>query len=284
MASATALALRDEVEYPESDGQPMAETDLHRNDMTYLVDALGHHFRDRPDVYVSGNLFLYYEEGNPSACVAPDLFVVVGVKSHQRKTYRLWEEGVAPCLVVEVTSESTRLEDERKKKPLYAKLGVREYFRFDPEGEYLEPRLQGYRLGGGRYRRMRPAADGSLRSRALGLVLTLEGDRLRVIDIASGEPLLRFEEEAASRRAAEREVVFQATRSMEYVTRAARQAATRRAAEERAEREAARAEREAAARRIAEEERRKVEERNREMMAEIERLRARLPEEPAGSS
>ncbi len=310
MASATALALRDDVEYPDSDGQPMAETDPHREDMTYLVDALRYHFRDRPDIYVSGNLFLYYQEGDPSASVAPDVFVVVGVAPHQRKTYRLWEEGVAPCLVVEVTSDSTRLVDERKKK-LYARLGVREYFRFDPYGEYLEPRLQGYRLAGPRkagprkagprkaeprYRRMPPLADDSLRSRTLGLVLTLDGDRLRVVDVASGEPLLRFEEEAASRRAAEREVVLLATRSMRHATEAARLDVARQAAEERAEREATRAEREAAraereaaraeqeaaraeqeatARHVAEEGRRKAEERSREMRAEIERLRAR---------
>ena len=261
MASATALALREDVEYPDSDGQPMAETDPHREDMTYLVDALRYHFRDRSDIYVSGNLFLYDQEGDPSACVAPDVFVVVGAAPHQRKSYRLWQEGVAPCLVVEVTSSSTRLEDERKKK-LYARLGVREYFRFDPYGEYLEPRLQGYRLSGPRYRRLRPLADDSLSSRALGLVLTLDGDRLRVVDVASGEPLLRFEEEAASRRAAEREIVLVATRSMQHATQAARLDVARQAAEERADREAA-------ARRVAEE-------RSEQMSAEIERLRAEL--------
>ena len=66
------------VDYPSSDGQPVAETDRQRTPLTYAVDRLRHHFRDRPDVYVSGNLFIYYQKGNPRAVVAPDVFVVLG--------------------------------------------------------------------------------------------------------------------------------------------------------------------------------------------------------------
>ncbi len=59
-----------EVDYPESDGMPMAETDGHRDLMLDLIAATRHHFRDVPDVYVSGNLFVYFVEGDPSGCVA----------------------------------------------------------------------------------------------------------------------------------------------------------------------------------------------------------------------
>ena len=41
---------RDDVYYPESDGQPMAETDLHRNEMYDLIHALRRRYRDVPDV------------------------------------------------------------------------------------------------------------------------------------------------------------------------------------------------------------------------------------------
>ena len=52
-----------EVEYPTSDGKPMAETDKHRALMMYLIYALTVYFRGRPDVYVSGNNLVFYQEG-----------------------------------------------------------------------------------------------------------------------------------------------------------------------------------------------------------------------------
>ena len=61
-----------EVEYPSSDGKPMAEIDLHRDEMIYVIEALQKHFRDAPDVYVSGNLLLYYVEGEPRYSISPD--------------------------------------------------------------------------------------------------------------------------------------------------------------------------------------------------------------------
>lgn len=75
------------VDYPASDGQPMAETDHQRTPLTYAVDRLRLHFRDRPDVYVSGNLFIYYEEGNPQAVVAPDVFMVMGADGRPTNDY-----------------------------------------------------------------------------------------------------------------------------------------------------------------------------------------------------
>ena len=49
----------------------MAETDFQRAVMTYAIEALKIHFREREEVYVSGDLFIYYEEGNRAAAVAP---------------------------------------------------------------------------------------------------------------------------------------------------------------------------------------------------------------------
>ena len=138
-----------EVFYPEADGQPMAETDVHRDLMIDLIAMLREYFRDDPHVYISGNLFLYYEEGNPRRVVAPDVFVVKGVPGGRRRIYKLWEEGQPPDVVFEVTSPSTRGEDLRTKHELYARLGVAEYFLFDPLDEYLRPPFQGYRLTAG---------------------------------------------------------------------------------------------------------------------------------------
>src|SRR5262245_54477245 len=131
------------VVYPESDGKPMGETDVHIDALIYLREALKDYFRDTPQVYVAGNTLLYYEESNPAACVAPDIFVVQGVIKRDRRVYKLWEEGQAPAVVFEITSRSTRLEDLGTKRALYAMLGVPEYFLYDPLGEYLQPPLQG---------------------------------------------------------------------------------------------------------------------------------------------
>ena len=142
-----------EVFYPESDGQPMAESDVHRDLMIDLIAMLREYFHDDPQVYISGNLFLYYQEGNPRRVVAPDVFVVKGVPGGRRRIYKLWEEGHPPDVVFEVTSPSTRGEDLRTKHALYARLGVTEYFLFDPLDEYLRPPFQGLSVGaGGQYR------------------------------------------------------------------------------------------------------------------------------------
>lgn len=178
------------VYYPESDGKPMAETDLHRDLMVSLIAALRRRYLDEPLVYVSGNLLLYYEEGNPKRSTAPDVFVVKGVPTHQRRTYLLWDEGVAPCVAIEISSRSTRREDVRSKPELYARLGIREYFLFDPLEEYLRPPLQGFRLTRAGYDRIRPDADGALVSAELGLRLTRDGQVLRLWYLATGEEVL----------------------------------------------------------------------------------------------
>jgi Uma2 family endonuclease len=226
-----AIPLENEIFYPESDGKPLAETELHIEELVYVWHALKGHFEDEDDVFVGANLFLYYRKGDPSAVVAPDNFVVKGVPkllpgNRRRKKFLLWEEGKVPCFVLEVTSKSTRVEDIGKKK-IYEKLGVDEYFQFDPFGEYLNPKLQGHRLVGGRYRPIRPNPDGSLLSRATEVVFRVEGTRLRPTDAATGESLLRNEEERQARRRAEEKATAEA--------RARRQAeATRRQAEEKA--------------------------------------------------
>jgi Uma2 family endonuclease len=184
------------VHYPETDGEPMAETDLHRDEMADTIALLKRRYRDDPMAYVAGNLLIYYEEGNPAARFAPDVFLVLGVPKRRRRIYKLWEEKRAPSFVLEVSSRGTRLEDKGTKRELCAELGVSEYFLFDPEADYLKPPLQGFRLQGGRYE---PIADdaGRLRSEVLGLLLArdVEG-RLRFVDPATGAQLLRIDERA----------------------------------------------------------------------------------------
>lgn len=187
---ASPLLRREEVEYPESDGKPMAETDVHRHLMTYLIGALERRQADDPKFYVSGNNFVYYEEGNPSAVVSPDVYVVRGVPRGLRRTYKLWKEGKAPELVIELTSRSTHLEDLGNKRAIYETLGVKEYFIFDPEGDNFDPPFRGFRLQGGTLLpvvpRLAPEGTAVFRSEVLGLELHGNSIELRWVDPETG--------------------------------------------------------------------------------------------------
>ena len=96
------------ISYPESDGKPVGETDVHRQEILDLIAALSEHYRLDSLVYVSGNLMFYYKRGNPSAVVSPDVFVIKGVPKKERRTYKLWEEHKPPATIFEITSRSTR--------------------------------------------------------------------------------------------------------------------------------------------------------------------------------
>ena len=185
------------VEYPSSDGKPVAETDVHIDELMELLNALKGFFKHDAGVYVAGNNFLYYEKGNPRAVFSPDTYVVRGVEKRERDKYLLWEEKQAPCFVLELSSRSTWKEDRGRKKRLCARLGVAEYFLYDPKQEWLRPPLQGYRLRPGRadYRLIEPREDGTIPSEQLGLLLRLnEQARLDCIDAKTGQKLRRYDE------------------------------------------------------------------------------------------
>jgi Uma2 family endonuclease len=164
----------------------MAETDLHRRLMMDLIETLDERFANDPRVYVSGALLLFYEEGNRRKHLAPDVFVVFGIEKKPRDHYLMWLEGKGPDVVIEVTSKTTRREDQTKKRGLYQDvLRVPEYFQIDPTEDYLTPPLQGHRLVHGRYEPIE-AVDGLLPCAALGLLLERDGPRLHLVDPANG--------------------------------------------------------------------------------------------------
>ena len=187
------------VHYPESNGLPIAETRFQYDSLTYATGALDIYFQDRPDVAVEGFRLLYYVEGDPRSRVAPDVFVVIGAPKRRRRTYQLWEEPKGPDFVLEVTSWSTRRRDQGFKRDLYARLGVGEYWLFDPTGDWLDPRLQGNRLADGTRtcRSRRFGIEGGervLRSAVLGLDVYVDGEEIRFRNPATGRKLLTLEE------------------------------------------------------------------------------------------
>lgn len=206
------------IDYPASDGLPMAESEFQFWPLVYAGPALDRYYQARDDVYVVGNLLMYYQEGNPregdfGKSVSPDLMVVIGAPKHVRSSYRLWEEPKVPDFVLEVASESTYRVDQGDKRDTYAGIGVSEYWLVDPVGAYLNPPLQGFRLVDGQYKSIPNAkrADGALtaRSEVLGLELHLNPaapvrEALRFYDPVRGEPLRSLREAEQAREEAER--------------------------------------------------------------------------------
>lgn len=209
------------IHYPEADGQPMSESDATRDYLLYCVKALEQYFQSRRNVYVSGNLFIYYREGDPKTSISPDVFVIFGVPKRKRRSYRAWQEdNKLPSFVLEITSLSTKKQDEEEKPRLYASLGVQEYFQYDPTGDYLTPQLKGRVLVNGKYEplQLENLADGTQKiySQVLGLELrlqlpahplTLVSDfiprELRLYDPQANELLLSYQELNQARAEAE---------------------------------------------------------------------------------
>ena len=200
------------IDYPDSDGLPMAESESQFWPILYVGSALDRYYQGRDDVYVVGNLLLYYQEGDLGKSVSPDLMVVFGAPKHIRSSYRLWEEPKAPDFVLEIASESTHRIDRGEKRDLYAGMGVVEYWQYDPVGDYLEPPLLGFRLVEGRYAPISAATQEggmlALRSEVLGLELHLTPgasvrEALHFYDPLRGEYLRTYREAEARLEQAE---------------------------------------------------------------------------------
>jgi Uma2 family endonuclease len=198
-------AFAETIDYPESDGKPVGETDTHRDLIFELIRLLRAFFRRKKDVYVSGNLMMYYEEGKPGSVVSPDVFVVFGIAKGQRRIYRTWEEGRGPDVVIEVSSRKTRREDFDKKMRLYAQLGVKEYFIFDPEYPKRRKPLNAYRLTPSGYVEVL-VSSGRVMSEALGLELVDTGETLRLFDPKAKRFLPTEDEESQARQEVERKL------------------------------------------------------------------------------
>ena len=230
------------VEYPGEDGEPMSENEWQARTMEDTFHALKGRFKSDPNIHVAKDLLVYYDEGNPNQALAPDVFVVRGVAPGFRASYRIWEERRPPAFVLEVASRSTAKKDATKKKDLYERWGVREYWLFDPRGGLHEPRLQGFVWVEGKYRGLpdRELASGGLAvsSWLLGLELRLEEGQLRLWDVETERYLATPDEDREGREVAEERAEVAEERAQ--------------AAEERVEAAEERAEAEAAARRAAE--------------------------------
>ena len=156
---------------PYDDGEPM-ETARHYQQMSLLIETLDDHWRDRDDVFVGGNMFVYFSEiqARKRDFRGPDFFVVMDTTRRERKSWVVWEEdGRTPDLVIELTSPSTEHVDRGDKMRIYAHLRVAEYVLFDP----WTAKLEAYELDGATrtYHLRAPGENGRYASRVTGLAL-----------------------------------------------------------------------------------------------------------------
>ena len=128
------LAVFRPLTYPENDGQPMSDNTLQYTWISIIKWGLEGVFRDRPDVFVAGDLLWYPVEGNNKLRVAPDAMVVLGRPKGDRGSYLQWlEDDIAPQVVFEILSPSNRHLEMVQKERFYEQYGVEEYYVFDPD-------------------------------------------------------------------------------------------------------------------------------------------------------
>jgi Uma2 family endonuclease len=197
MSTALLPPLPSPIEYPESDGEPMADNTKQWRWMVVLFGNLAALFREAADVLVGGNLIWYPVEGQPETKAAPDVYVVFDRPKGDRRSYKQWEEGNVPMTVVfEILSPKNTGEEMVDKFAFYEEYGVEEYYIYNPDTN----RLYIYVRRGEVLVRVRQVRD--FVSPRLGIRFDLSGPEM-VVRRPNGQAFLSFEELEAARQQAE---------------------------------------------------------------------------------
>jgi Uma2 family endonuclease len=215
MSLATSAWADSEIEYPSSDGQPMAENTLQFQWIVTLQGGLDAMFLQIPDVFVAGDLLWYPVEGNNTIRVAPDTMVVFGRPKGHRGSYMQWREGnIAPQVVFEVLSPGNRAGELVRKLGFYERYGVEECYLYDPDNGDLV----GWHRNQGLWQEI-PNMQGWVSPR-LQIRFECNAGQLELFT-PSGEKFLTYLELMAQRQAAEQ----QAAQAQRQVAQAQQQAA-----------------------------------------------------------
>jgi Uma2 family endonuclease len=206
----------DGIFYPATDGAPLPDGAEQYHEFLHVNTLLQIHYADQPRIIVSGNTFVYYDQGRPGRNIAPDCYVAFDVNRDEiisQEHYRIWVVGKPPDFALEIASKHTAHNDLVPKRELYAAIGIGEYWRYDPteDSRYYGERLVGERLVDGKYQaiELRREDNGDVwsRSEALGVDFYYReedgvGDFL-VRDSGTGEWLNDLAGERAAREVAE---------------------------------------------------------------------------------
>ncbi|MBD2385551.1 Uma2 family endonuclease [Cylindrospermum sp. FACHB-282] len=210
MTVAQDLPIPKDVIFPPGDlysDEPPLESDLHRLQMTLLIQCLEWLWQNRHDFYASGNITIYYSprQLKSSDFRGPDFFVVLGTERKPRKSWAVWEEdGKYPNVIIEVLSDSTAATDRNLKKQIYQDtFRTPEYFWFDPNN--LE--FAGFVLVAGKYQALETNPQGWLWSQQLELFLGVYKENLRLFTaegelVPTPQEVAKQEKERADRMAA----------------------------------------------------------------------------------
>jgi hypothetical protein len=114
-------------ELPYDDGMPM-ESQRHVMQLQLLMDPLRLLWEGRQDVYIGGNMFVYYSlaQVRNKDFRGPDFFVALDVPKRERKSWVIWEEGKGPDVVIELLSASTAAQDKGETGRLLKQHGANE--------------------------------------------------------------------------------------------------------------------------------------------------------------
>ena len=133
-----------QIDYPDSDGQPMADNTKQFRWIVVIKENLELLFVNQPEVFVAGDLLWYPVEGDNAIRQAPDVMVVVGRPKGDRGSYRQWQEGnLAPQVVFEILSPGNRYGEMLRKLGFYDRHRVEEYYIYDPDKLELTGLLRG---------------------------------------------------------------------------------------------------------------------------------------------
>jgi len=245
-AAAPRAVLDDPTIYPSTDdmGDPTLQVSIAVLLMSLIERWLA--ARGTP-MFVSMNTFFFWKQFEPTACVAPDVYVLPGVSLTGRPSaWKVWETGKVPSFVLEVVSSDVD-KDYLVSPQKYDRLGVRELVVFDPYYQASPDRFQWQvfrRLKKRGLARVEATNADRVTSRVLGCFLRAvgagEGVRIRLGTGPSGDALVPTDEEARTRAEAERRRAEAERRRAEAeLARAEAERAEERAGRERAEAERA---------------------------------------------
>ena len=125
--------------------------------MMYCFFGLQKRWWERRDVFVGAGQLVHWDpdydscENPANFPPSPDVYVAFGVADRTRSSYVVWEEGKPPDFALEIVPPAILGPGEKKLRDIYAKMGVPDFFLYNPETNRI-PALTGFELRDGRYR------------------------------------------------------------------------------------------------------------------------------------
>ncbi len=129
----------DQVHYPDSDGQPMADNTVQFRWIVILHQNIADLFAQDPNVFVAGDLLWYPVPNQLQIRQAPDVMVIFGRPKGERGSYvQHRENDIPPQVAIEILSPGNTQKEMARKLAFYDRYGVEEYYVYDPDRNRLK--------------------------------------------------------------------------------------------------------------------------------------------------